>query len=74
MKITILLITLTLATITLCNAQKIEIKKVFGGYKYMQNEKPMSIRGLINAMEANADVTQLISKARTSTNFRRTIV
>ena len=62
----ILMLTLALATITLCNAQKIEVKKVFGGYKYMQNEKPMSMRGLIKAMELNADAYQLIKKASTN--------
>ena len=61
-----LMITLVLATITLCNAQKIEVKKVFGGYKYMQNEKPMSMRSLVKTMEANADAYPFIKKASTN--------
>lgn len=36
MKKIVLPITLAFATINLCTAQQIEIKKVFGGYRYMQ--------------------------------------
>ena len=61
-----LTIMLAFATITLCNAQKIEVKKVFGGYKYMQNDKSMTIGKLARVLESNADASQLISKARTN--------
>ena len=66
MKKTILMVTLAIASITLCNAQKIEVKKIFGGYKYMQNEKPMSMRGLVKTLEANADAYPFIKKASTN--------
>jgi len=61
---TILTITFTLITIAFCNAQKIEIEKVFGGYKYYQNEKRMTFGDLARTMESNAKALKLIKKAQ----------
>lgn len=66
MRKTILIVTLALATITLCNAQQIEVKKIFGGYKYTQNDASLTMRSLVKTMEANADAYELIKKARTN--------
>lgn len=38
----------------ICNAQKIEIEKVFGGYKYTQNGKEMTMGNLVSTMESNS--------------------
>lgn len=37
MKKTILTLIFGIVALTFCNAQQIEMKKVFGGYKYFQN-------------------------------------
>ncbi len=63
---TILTLIFAMVTFTFCNAQKIEIEKVFGGYKCTQDGKPMTMRDLANTMESNPDAFELIKKARTN--------
>ena len=69
MKKTIFTLIFTLATMTFCNAQKIEIEKVFGGYKYTQNENQMTMKDLVKTMESNQQAFDLIKKAQTNNNL-----
>lgn len=66
MKKTILTLTIVLSALTFCNAQKIEIEKVFGGYKYSQNGNFMTMRDLVKTMASNQQAFQLIKKAQSS--------
>ncbi len=58
---------------TFCNAQKIEVDKVLGGYKYSQNGKRMTMNQLVKTMEYNPEALSLIKKAR-SNNIIATIL
>lgn len=69
MKKTILTLTFTLATMTFCNAQKIEVEKVLLGYKYTQNGNPMSMKDLVKTMEPNQQAFSLIKKAQLNNTF-----
>ena len=69
MKKTILTLIFALAIMTFCNAQKIEMEKMFGGYKYTQNGKRMTMGDLVNTMESNANALEFIKKARTNNTF-----
>ncbi|SHJ67509.1 hypothetical protein SAMN04487911_13020 [Arenibacter nanhaiticus] len=66
MKKTILTLIFALVTITFCNAQKIEIEKVFGGYKYSQNENQMTMKDLVKTMTSNQQAFDLIKKAQSN--------
>ena len=66
MKNTILTLTFALATLTFCNAQQIEMEKVFGGYKYTQNGKLMKMKDLVKTMESNQQAFDLIKKAQSN--------
>ena len=66
MKKTILTLTVVLATITFCNAQKIEMEKVFGGYKYTQNGQLLKMKDLVKTMESNQQAFNLIKKAQSN--------
>ena len=66
MKKTILTLTFALATLTFCNAQQIEMEKVFGGYKYTQNGKLMKMKDLVKTMESNQQAFDLIKKAQSN--------
>lgn len=62
-------LTFVIATLTICNAQKIDIEKVFGGYKYTQNDELMSLGDLASAIESNTKAFELIKKGRTNRSF-----
>ncbi len=66
MKKTIVIFILTLTTITICNAQKIEIKKVFGGYQYSQNGNRMTMGKLIKVMESNSEALKFMKRAKSN--------
>lgn len=66
MKKTILTLIVVLATMTYCNAQKIEMEKVFGGYKYSQNESMLMMKDLVKIMESNQQAYELIKKAQSN--------
>ena len=66
MKKTILIFILTLTTITICNAQKIEMKKVFGGYQYTQNGNQMTMGKLVKVMESNSEALKFMKKAKSN--------
>ena len=66
MKKTILTLILALTTMTICNAQKIEMKKVLGGYHYTQNGNRMTMGKLVNAMESNSEALTFMKKAKSN--------
>lgn len=66
MRKTILTFTFALATFAFCNAQEIEMEKVFGGYEYSQNGKRMTMGDLVKRMESNSQAFELIKKAQTN--------
>ena len=66
MRKTILTLFFALTAMTFCTAQRIEMKKVFGGYKYTQNGNLMSMRDLVNTMESNKQAFDLIKKAQSN--------
>jgi len=63
---TILTLTFALATFTFCNAQQIEMEKVFGGYKYTQNGTLMKMEDLGKTMKSNKKAFDLIKKAQSN--------
>lgn len=69
MKKTILTLTFALATVTFCNAQKIEVEKLLLGYNYTQNGNPMSMKDLVKTMEPNQQAFDLIKKAQLNNTF-----
>jgi len=64
MKKTLLTVAVVMATITFCNAQKIEIEKKFGGYQYTMEGKTMSMGEIVTAIESNKEAVKLMKKAR----------
>lgn len=66
MKKNYLTLMLILVATTICDAQKIETQKVFGGYKFTQSGKPMTMRNLVETMEVNTQAFELIKKAQSS--------
>ena len=69
MKNLLLLLTLTFLTITFCSAQKIEVEKVFGGYKYSQNGEKLSLKELGNILEKKTDSFELYKKGKSNLLF-----
>ncbi len=68
MKRIILILSIALAAVISCNAQKIEMKKVFGGgYQYKQNDKRVTMNNLVKAMENNPTAYTLMKKAQSNT-------
>jgi len=66
MKKIILSLIIALTTITICSGQKIEMEKVFGGYKITQNGNQMTMKSLVKTMESNQEAFDLIKKAKSS--------
>ncbi|WP_298498032.1 hypothetical protein [uncultured Algibacter sp.] len=66
MKNSLFTLILIVTSITFCNAQKIDIEKVFGGYKYTYNDKLISIGDLASIIETNTNAFNLIRKGRTN--------
>lgn len=73
MKKTILTLILGLTVISFINAQEIESEKVFGGYKYIQEGKPLNIHQLEEIMEPIPEAYEYIKKAKVN-NTMATIV
>ena len=69
MKKITLTLTFAITILTFCNAQKIDIEKVIGGYKYTQNDELMSIGDLASIIESNTKAFELIKKGRTNRSF-----
>lgn len=55
-----------LCAATFAHAQKIESKKMFGGYKYTQNGKTLTMGNLVSTMKTNPEAYRLIKKANTN--------
>ena len=66
MKKVILMLFVILFSGTFCNAQKIELEKVFGGYKYTLNGKTMMMKDLVNTIESNTEAFKYIKKAKSN--------
>ena len=64
MKRTILILVLALTSLSF--GQKIEMEKVFGGYKFTQNEKQLSFGEVVNALNNNAEAYQLAKSAKSN--------
>jgi outer membrane lipoprotein SlyB len=66
MKKTVLTLIFAFATITICNAQKIEMKKVLGSYQYTQNGRRITMGNLVKAMESNSEALNFMKKAKSN--------
>ncbi len=66
MKKTVLSLILAFTSMSLCIAQQIEIKKVFGGYKYYQDGENLRIGKLVKIMESNPQAFGIIKKAQSN--------
>lgn len=66
MKKTTVTLILALFTVSICTAQKIEVEKVFGGYKYTQNGNQLTMKQLVKTMESNKQAFDLIKKAQSN--------
>lgn len=66
MKKIILTFSIAISTLAICNAQKIEMEKVFGGYKYTQNGTQMTMKDLVKTMASNQQAFDLIKKAQSN--------
>ena len=66
MKKTLFTLTFAFATMYLCFAQKIEMTKVFGGYKFTQNGKNLKMGSLVKSMESNQQAYEIIKKAQSN--------
>lgn len=64
MKRTAILLIMLLGTCSLCEAQKIETKKVFGGYRFSQEGKNLTLRYMSKIMKSNTEAMPYMSKAR----------
>lgn len=69
MRSTILSLAFIISSFSFINAQKIDVEKVFGGFKYTQNEELISIGDLVTIMENNTEALELIKKGRTNRSF-----
>ncbi len=66
MKQLLLTLTFLIAAMSYCNAQEIEIDKVFGGYKFTQDGKQLSMGALVKTMESNQEAFKLMKSAKAS--------
>ena len=64
-KILIVCVFILTSTVTL-NAQKVEMKKVFGGYTFSQNGKALSVAQLTDLMKENKEAYSLMKSAKTN--------
>jgi len=69
MKQQILALVIMFFSISFCNAQQIEAKKAFGGYKFYQNEKELNLSDLQQLMKNNNEALKYIKNAKTNTAF-----
>ncbi len=66
MKKAVLTLTIIIASITISNAQKISIEKTFGGLKFTQNGKNLTMNELVSVMKSNPDSYKLIKSAKSN--------
>ena len=73
MKKTILILLITFSAIAICNAQRIEMQKVSGGYKYTQNGNQLKMRDLAKTLETNQQAFGMIKKAQSNQSLAAVI-
>lgn len=66
MKKLVFTLLLSLFAFTSINAQKVEMKKVFGGYTFSQNNKALSVAQLTDLMKNNKKAFDLMKSAKTN--------
>jgi len=66
MKKAFLTFTIIIASITISNAQKISIEKTFGGLKFTQNGKNLTMNELVSTMKSNPNSYKLIKSAKSN--------
>jgi len=66
MKNTLLTLTLVFATLTVCTAQQIEIKRVFGANIYKLDGKNLTMGKLAKTVETNTEAFEIIKKTQTN--------
>ena len=55
-----------IVAMSICNAQKIEMKKVYNGYQYTQEGTKMTMKKLVKTMKSEPSALKFIKKARTN--------
>lgn len=66
MKNLIFTIILSVFTLSFVNAQKIEMKKVFGGYAFSQNDKNLTLTQMQELMKDNKEAFNLVKSAKSN--------
>ncbi|TMM32354.1 hypothetical protein FDT66_02495 [Polaribacter aestuariivivens] len=66
MKKVFLAILLSVVTFSTVNAQKIEKKKVFGGYVFSQNDKTLTLGEMQELMKNNQEAFDLVKSAKSN--------
>lgn len=69
MKKTLLTLSFILVAFAYCNSQTIESKKVFGGYKFTQSGKTLTMNELTTQLNTNEESADLIKKAKSQNTF-----
>ena len=73
MKKMLLTLTIIIASITISNAQKISIEKTFGGLKFTQKGKNLTMNELVSTMKSNPNSYKLIKSAKSNNIFAQII-
>ncbi len=66
MKKALLTLTIIIVSITISNAQKISIEKTFGGLKFTQSGKDLTMNELVSTMKSNQNSYKLIKSANSN--------
>ncbi len=66
MKNLLLTLIIIIGSITFSNAQKISAEKVFGGYKFTQKGKALTMSQLVTTMKSNPTSYKLIKSAKSN--------
>ncbi|QNM85467.1 hypothetical protein H9W90_14965 [Polaribacter pectinis] len=66
MKKVLLAILLSVITFSSVNAQKIEMKKVFGGYTFSQNDKTITLNQMQEIVKDNQEAFDLVKSAKSN--------
>ena len=51
------------------NTDSISAQKVFGGYQFIQNDRPLSVRQLMTTLEVNEEAYRIVKSAKGSYDF-----
>ena len=66
MRKALLTLTIIIASITISNAQKISTEKTFGGLKFTQNGKNLTMNELVSTMKSSPNSYKLIKSAKSN--------